>query len=82
MEIEGNPEDLFETAQLIDQLRHDDNSLRIKAASSVLRIGIVSCSCKEFYFIASALGPERTRDELVPFIGGLLLSLFSFDEKF
>jgi hypothetical protein len=26
--------------------------------------------CKMFYCVAKALGPERTREELIPFING------------
>jgi len=57
--MEDSAQDLFHIAQLIDQLRHDDNVLRVNAAKNVQKIAI-------------ALGPERTRDELVPFIGGMV----------
>ena len=89
--------DLFHIAQLIDQLRHDDNVLRVNAAKNVVKIGniiynfmynVVVSMCVFVYYIyilclplflftflnpACALGPERTRDELVPFIGGNFL---------
>ena len=32
-------EDLFQIAQLIDQLRHEDNLLRVNAARSLVKIG-------------------------------------------
>lgn len=48
-------EDLYQIALLIDQLKHDDLQLRLLASKSL---------CK----IAKALGPERTRDELIPFL--------------
>jgi serine/threonine-protein phosphatase 2A regulatory subunit A len=47
--------DLFHIAQLVDQLRHDDVHHRINAVKSLSSI-------------ASALGPDRTRDELLPFL--------------
>lgn len=48
-------EDLYQIALLIDQLKHDDQQLRLNAARNIVRI-------------ARALGPDRTRDELVPFL--------------
>jgi len=48
-------EDLFQVAVLIDQLKHSDCQLRIIASKALPRI-------------ARALGPERTRDELIPFL--------------
>lgn len=48
-------EDLYQIAALLDQLKHDDVALRVNASSNLVRIG-------------SALGPERTRNELVPFL--------------
>ena len=47
--------DLYQIALLIDQLKHDDLQLRVSASKGLCRI-------------ASALGPERTREELVPFL--------------
>ena len=57
--IASNPEDLYQIALLIDQLKHDDAQLRINAS-------------KNLGSIARALGPERTRDELIPFISEAL----------
>lgn len=51
----SDPEDLYQISLLIDQLRHDDQHIRINA-------------CKNLKKIGKALGPERTRDELIPFI--------------
>lgn len=48
-------EDLYQIALLIDQLKHDDVQLRVTASKSIVKI-------------AHALGPERTRDELIPFL--------------
>ena len=47
--------DLYEIALLIDQLKNDDLQLRVNASNSLVQI-------------ATALGPERTRDELIPFL--------------
>lgn len=46
---------LYPIAVLIDELKHDDIALRVNA---IRRIST----------IALALGPERTRDELIPFL--------------
>lgn len=51
----GDGDDLYQVAILVDQLKHDDVQQRVNAFSNLERI-------------ASALGHERTRDELVPFI--------------
>lgn len=55
MESKTDPADLYQISLLIDQLRHDDSQMRINAT-------------KNLYQIAQALGPERTRDELIPFL--------------
>lgn len=52
---EGNGEDLYQIALLIDQLKHDDPQARIRASRSLVAI-------------ARALGAERTRNELIPFL--------------
>lgn len=46
---------LYPIAVLIDELRHDDLQLRLN-------------SIKNLRTIATALGPERTREELLPFL--------------
>jgi serine/threonine-protein phosphatase 2A regulatory subunit A len=46
---------LYQIALLIDQLKHDDSTLRVNADNNLVRI-------------AGALGPERTREELIPFL--------------
>ncbi|OQS07232.1 phosphatase 2 [Thraustotheca clavata] len=46
-------------AVLVDELRHDDPKLRLQAM-------------KKVQVIASALGPQRTRDELLPFLNETL----------
>ena len=51
----GEMADLYQIALLIDQLKHDDLQLRVNASNSLVQI-------------ASALGPERTREELIPFL--------------
>ncbi|MCJ1307092.1 Polyamine N-acetyltransferase 1 [Agyrium rufum] len=57
--MEGqNSEDLYPIAVLIDELKHDEVLLRLNAI-------------KRLSTIALALGPERTRDELIPFLDGL-----------
>jgi hypothetical protein len=50
--IDKDPEDLYQVALLIDQLKHDDVQFRMNASRSLT-------------VIAQALGPERTRDELL-----------------
>jgi len=57
MEAKGEQQDLYQVALLIDQLKHDDVHFRVSASSNLTRI-------------AAALGPERTRDELIPFLCG------------
>ena len=47
--------ELYPIAVLIDELKNDDIAIRIAAV-------------KRLSTIALALGPERTRDELVPFL--------------
>jgi serine/threonine-protein phosphatase 2A regulatory subunit A len=51
-------DDLASIKILIDELRNDDSQMRLK---SVRRLGT----------IATALGAERTRDELVPYLNGV-----------
>ena len=46
---------LLPIAILIDELKHEDNSLRLN-------------SIRGLRTIAVALGPERTRNELLPFL--------------
>jgi serine/threonine-protein phosphatase 2A regulatory subunit A len=50
-------EALYPIAVLIDELKHDDISLRLNAI-------------RRLSTIAMALGHERTRDELIPFLDG------------
>jgi serine/threonine-protein phosphatase 2A regulatory subunit A len=50
-------QDLYPIAVLIDELKHDDVSLRLAAI-------------KRLSTIALALGAERSRDELIPFLEG------------
>ena len=57
MEIESITEDLYPIAILIDELKHEDVQCRLN-------------SMRKIDSIASALGPERTRSELLPFISG------------
>jgi hypothetical protein len=52
-----NADEMYSIAMLIDELKHEDMQLRL---NSMRRLGI----------IASALGPERTRGELLPFVNG------------
>ena len=49
------PTDLRSIALLIDQLKHDDLSLRVNSTRALVAI-------------ATALGPDRTRNELIPFL--------------
>ena len=54
-EGEDQQPDLYQVALLIDQLKHDDPVLRVRASSFLVKI-------------SKALGPKRTREELLPFI--------------
>ncbi|KAJ3028266.1 hypothetical protein HDV00_010537 [Rhizophlyctis rosea] len=55
MNPEETDEALYPIAVLIDELKHDDVALRLNAI-------------RRLTTIALALGPERTRDELIPFL--------------
>jgi hypothetical protein len=50
-------EQLYPIAVLVDELKHEDVILRLNA---IRRLSTIAC----------ALGPQRTRDELVPFLDG------------
>lgn len=55
-QLQGNQiEELYPIALLMDELRHDDVASRVQAM-------------KRLDTIALALGPERTRSELIPFL--------------
>ncbi|KAF3394501.1 Protein phosphatase PP2A regulatory subunit A [Penicillium rolfsii] len=55
MEGQNESDELYPIAVLIDELKHDDVLLRLNAI-------------RRLSTIALALGPERTRDELIPFL--------------
>ncbi|EAW08176.1 protein phosphatase 2A structural subunit TPD3 [Aspergillus clavatus NRRL 1] len=55
MEGQGENDELYPIAVLIDELKHDEVTLRINAIHRLSTIAL-------------ALGPERTRDELIPFL--------------
>ncbi|KAF7187366.1 Protein phosphatase PP2A regulatory subunit A [Pseudocercospora fuligena] len=55
MDEQGQNDELYPIAVLIDELKHDDVLLRLNAI-------------RRLSTIALALGPERTRDELIPFL--------------
>ena len=58
-------DDLYPIAVLIDELKNSDTEIRTKAV-------------KRLDTIAQKLGPDRTREELVPFLSGkYLLVLFA-----
>jgi serine/threonine-protein phosphatase 2A regulatory subunit A len=57
MEVDPISEDLYPIAILIDELKHEDVQCRLN-------------SMRKIDTIAQALGPERTRSELLPFISG------------
>jgi hypothetical protein len=54
-------DELYPIAVLIDELKHDDVLLRLNAI-------------RRLSTIALALGPERTREELIPFLDGMLFT--------
>lgn len=60
----GNDASLYPFAVLIDELKHDDVALRLNAI-------------RRLSTIALALGVERTRDELVPFLDGGITTMES-----
>ncbi|KAL9619005.1 MAG: hypothetical protein Q9160_006326 [Pyrenula sp. 1 TL-2023] len=55
MEGQGDNDELYPIAVLIDELKHDDVLLRLNAIHRLSTIAL-------------ALGAERTRDELIPFL--------------
>ena len=55
--MDAQNDELYPIAVLIDELKHDDVILRLNA---IHRLNT----------IALALGAERTRDELIPFLDG------------
>ncbi|RMJ25757.1 hypothetical protein PHISP_03362 [Aspergillus sp. HF37] len=55
MEAQSENDELYPIAVLIDELKHDDVVLRLNAIHRLSTIAL-------------ALGPERTREELVPFL--------------
>ncbi|KAH3687371.1 hypothetical protein WICPIJ_001648 [Wickerhamomyces pijperi] len=55
MAQENTPEDLYPLALLMDELKHDDIANRVNAMQKLDTISL-------------ALGPERTREELIPFL--------------
>ncbi|KAI7501507.1 protein phosphatase PP2A regulatory subunit A [Hortaea werneckii] len=55
MDEQNQGDELYPIAVLIDELKHDDVLLRLNAI-------------RRLSTIALALGPERTRDELIPFL--------------
>lgn len=55
MDAQNSSDELYPIAVLIDELKHDDVLLRLNAI-------------KRLSTIALALGAERTRDELIPFL--------------
>lgn len=66
-EAQGDQDELYTVALLIDELKHEDVQYRLNAM-------------KNLVVIAKALGPERTRNELLPFLQGAFRSLH-FDRK-
>jgi serine/threonine-protein phosphatase 2A regulatory subunit A len=57
MEGQNENDELYPIAVLIDELKHDDVLLRLNAIHRLSTIAL-------------ALGPERTREELIPFLDG------------
>ncbi|CAB55176.1 Protein phosphatase PP2A regulatory subunit A [Schizosaccharomyces pombe] len=55
MQTENQVNDLYPIAVLIDELKHDEITYRLNALERLSTIAL-------------ALGPERTRDELIPFL--------------
>lgn len=61
--MESDEESLYPIAVLIDELRNEDVQLRLN-------------SIRKLSIIALALGAERTRLELIPFLTGLFGNIF------
>ena len=61
---ENVDDELYPIAVLIDELKHEDLVLRLNAI-------------RRLSTIALALGAERTRSELIPFLDGILNLNFS-----
>lgn len=57
MEGANQTDELYPIAVLIDELKHDDVLLRLNAIHRLSTIAL-------------ALGADRTRDELIPFLDG------------
>lgn len=55
--MDEDPPAVNDVATLIDQLKHEDVTFRLH-------------SIKKLDVISAALGPERTRNELIPFLQG------------
>lgn len=55
--LQPEQDEMYSVAVLIDDLKHEDVQLRLNAIKSLPTI-------------ASALGHERTRNELIPFLQG------------
>ncbi|KAJ3276168.1 Polyamine N-acetyltransferase 1 [Terramyces sp. JEL0728] len=67
--IDETDEALYPIAVLIDELKHEDIVLRLNAI-------------RRLSTIALALGPERTRTELVPFLDGTrIITIESIDDE-
>jgi serine/threonine-protein phosphatase 2A regulatory subunit A len=62
VEMGDSEEALAPIKILIDELRNDDAQMRLK-------------SIRRLSTIATALGPERTRGELVPYLNGEILCI-------
>lgn len=58
-------QELYPIAVLVDELKNEDVQLRLNA---IRNLGT----------IALALGPKRTRDELIPFLNGIYCLVFFF----
>jgi serine/threonine-protein phosphatase 2A regulatory subunit A len=61
MSTENKEEALYPIAVLIDELKHDEVSFRLNAI-------------RRLSTIALALGPDRAREELVPFLDGEVIN--------
>jgi len=59
MDSANQNDELYPIAVLIDELKHDDVLLRLNAIHRLSTIAL-------------ALGADRTRDELIPFLDGML----------
>lgn len=64
---------LYDVSVLIDDLRSDQSAVRAASMKRLKEIGIHRI---DFECVASVLGEQRTRDELLPYLYGIYIIVF------